>query len=275
MFSPSYERAKLSLSNGALMPVVELGSGQTPVVAIPGAGDGITTSYESAWGLAWFYRSRGPHQKMHVVSRREHIPPGYSVADHARDYIETLDQLRLGPVILECNSAGGPIGQQIAAERPDLVRALVLASSAHRMDATATEVIESWLKMVANGKWSDFGWDTTVKTYRSVGRLRWAAPLLKPALGLVSRPKNPHRIRHLLQGLLGVDNSSVLAGISCPTLVFGGTKDPIFDSELQRQMAAKIPHSRFVQAPGYLHGADLESPDYAEAVVQLITDTAT
>lgn len=81
-------------------------------------------------------------------------------------------------------------------------------------------------------------------------------------------------MRHLLHGLLGVDNSSVLESIGCPTLVFGGTRDPIFDSGLQRQMAAKIPHSRFVQAPGYLHGADLESPDYAKAVAQIISDTA-
>lgn len=270
---PRFQKTKISLSHGALVPIVELGYGNTPVVTIPGAGDGLSTVHESAQAMAWFYRRRAPHQRMHIISRREDIPAGHSIEDHARDYIEAVDQLRCGPVILECNSAGGPIGQQIAAQRPDLVRGLVLASTGHRVDATATGVFESWLTMIDHGKWADFGWDTTVKTYRSVARLHWSEPLLKPALGLMSRPKSPQRMRHLLQGLLGVDNSSVLERIECPTLVFGGTRDPIFGTELQRQMAAGINDSTLVQAPGYLHGADLESPDYAKAVVKLISDT--
>lgn len=270
---PTFEKTKLKLSNGSLMPAVELGAGPTQVVTIPGAGDGISTAYDSARSMAWFYRRRAPHQHMHIMSRREDIPVDYTIADHARDYIEALDRLHLGPVILECNSAGGPIGQRIAAHRPDLVRALVLASTTHKIDADAADVIRSWLTMVGNGQWAEYGWDTTVKTYRSAERFRWAAPVLKPILGAVTRPKVPDRTQRLLQGLLGVDNSSILADIACPTLVFGGTRDPIFGSELQRQMARGIAGARFVQAPDYLHGADLESPEYPKAVVELIIDT--
>ena len=270
---PTFEKTKMRLSNGSLMPTVELGCGPTQVVTIPGAGDGISTAYDAARSLAWFYRRRAPHQHMHIISRREDIPLGYTIADHARDYIETLDRMRLGPVILECNSAGGPIGQLIAAHRPDLVRALVLASTTHKIDANAADVIRNWLAMVGNGQWAEYGWDTTVKTYRSAKRFRWAAPVLKPILGAVSRPKVPDRTLRLLQDLLKVDNSSILADIACPTLVFGGTRDPIFGSELQRQMARSIPEARFVQAHNYLHGADLESPDYPKAVVELIVDT--
>lgn len=270
----SYSRFTLSLSNGAVMPVVKLGDGETPVVTIPGAGDGLATVYDSARRLAWFYRDRAPHQTMHLVSRRENIPADHSIEDHARDYMEALDRLRLTSVILECNSAGGLIGHQIAAQRPDLVRALVLASTAHRLDARATAVVESWLKMIEDRRWADLGWDSTVKTYRRAKQLRWAAPLLRPALGLMSRPKDTQRLEHLLRGLLGVDHTSILQRIESPTLVFGGTRDPIFSGELQRQMADGIRHCRFVQAPGHLHGADLESPLYATSVAQLIHDTA-
>lgn len=270
----SYSRSKLSLRGGAVMPVVEMGYGKTSVVAIPGAGDGLSTVYESARRLSWFYRRRAPHHKIHFVSRREDIPADHSIEHHVRDYVEVLDQLRLKSVILECNSAGGLIGQQIAAQRPDLVRALVLASTAHRLDATATSVIESWLRMIEDRRWADIGWDSTVKTYRSAERLRWAAPLLRPVLGVMSRPKDPRRLKHLLRGLLAADNTSILEHIDCPTLVFGGARDPIFNGELQREMADGIRNSRFVQVPGYLHGADLESPLYARFVAQLIDDTS-
>ncbi|GAA1853352.1 alpha/beta fold hydrolase [Brevibacterium marinum] len=267
---PSFDRTKLRLSNGALMPIVTIGHGRTPVVYIPGAGDGLSTAYDAAWNMAWFFRSRTPRQRLHIISRREDIPGRYDIADHARDYSETLDRLRFGPVVLECNSAGGPIGQLIAAHRPDLVRALVLASTAPRIDARAHEVFTSWLTMVDSGQWAELTWDTTVRTYRSALRAQWAGPLLKPILGALSRPKNPERFKRLLEGLLSVDNSSVLEDISCPTLVFGGTRDPIFASGLQQQMAAAISHARYVGAPGLLHGADLESPAYPAAMNELI-----
>lgn len=81
-------------------------------------------------------------------------------------------------------------------------------------------------------------------------------------------------MERLLRGVLAVDNTALLGKITCPTLVFGGTRDPIFGSVLQCEMSDMIPNSRFVQAPGYLHGADLESPDYPKAVVRLIAETA-
>lgn len=269
---PPYRKTHLKLSNQALMPVLELGHGQTSVVIIRGADDGIRSAREFARGWAWLYRHRARGQTIHLISRREDIPAGYSIEDHTRDYIEALDRLQLGPVILECNSAGGFTGPQIAAQRPELVHALVLACTAHRMDAAATETVGQWLKMIDGIRWSDFAWDAAEKISRRAAGARWAAPLLKPIFGLLVRPKNPDRIRHLLQGVLGADNSAIFKDIACPTLVFGGTEDPIFDIRLQHEMAAAIPGSRFVSAEGYLHAADFESPDYVRALDQLIAD---
>ncbi|MDN5636289.1 MAG: hypothetical protein L0G36_11695, partial [Brevibacterium sp.] len=63
---PTFEKTKLKLSNGSLMPTVELGCGPTPFVTIPGAGDGISTAYDAARSMAWFYRRRAPHQHMYI-----------------------------------------------------------------------------------------------------------------------------------------------------------------------------------------------------------------
>lgn len=267
---PQHRKTKITLADGGIMPAVTLGDGPTPVVTIPGAGDGLSTVYDSARNLAWFYRRRARHQRMYLLSRREGFSAAHGIAEHADDYIEALETLRLGPVILECNSAGGPIGQQIAARRPDLVGALVLASTAHRLDANAAAVIEGWLKMVTESRWGDFGWDTTVKTYRAASRLAMVGAVLKPMFGSIIRPSDPQRIANLLRGLLGFDNSGTLEQINCPTLVFGGTRDPIFTPELQHQMAESITDCRFVQATGHLHGADLESDQYPPEVVDLI-----
>lgn len=267
-----YHRSKLRTRDDAMMPVLELGRGPRSVVMIPGAGDGLTTVYDSARRLSWFYRRRAPHFKMHIISRRDNIPSDHSIEDHARDYIEAIDQLGLRSIVLECNSAGGFIGQQIAVQRPDLVDSLILASTAHRIDDRATAIIKSWLRMAEDRRWAELGWDSTLKTYRMAERFRWAGPLMKPALALSFRPKDPNRTVHLLRGLLGVDNTEILDQISSPTLVFGGSQDPIFSSALQRQMADRIPDCWFVEAEGYLHGADLESPLYSESVASFVNE---
>lgn len=271
---PTYAKQTVRLDNDVRMPCVELGTGCTPVVYLPGAGDGLASVSDAAAGLAWTFRRRAPHHRMHVIGRREDIPAGYSIEDHARDVVAALDRLALGPVLLECNSAAGPIGQQIAAHRPDLVRALVLASTAHRLDATATAVIRRWLDLATAGRWGDLAWDTTLVTYRAAGRFRSAAPLAARVLAMFSRPRDPLRFPRLMEGLLGLDQSDLLARIARPTLVFGGAGDPVFGAELQREMAGRLPDARFVSVPGYLHGADLESPEYPRAVTRLLAETA-
>ncbi|MCR8670487.1 alpha/beta fold hydrolase [Agrococcus sp. HG114] len=268
-----WRRTRVPLPDGASMPMVVLGDG-TPVVYLPGAGDGLSTVYDAAPGIAWTFRARSHRHRMHVLSRREPIPEGHGVAGHARDVIAAIERLGIGPVVLECNSAGGPVGQLVAARRPDLVRALVLASTGHRVDGAAAERIERWLEMVRGRRWAEFAWDTAQVTYRWPGRFAWARWMVAPPLGSLSRPRDPDRIERILSELLGIDHTQELGGIRCPTLVFAGALDPLFPPEVQREMAALIPRARLVLAPGLLHGADLESREYAPAVDDLIAAIA-
>ncbi|MBA2443118.1 MAG: alpha/beta fold hydrolase [Rubrobacter sp.] len=262
MILPGYERGKLELDGGGAMPYVEFGSGGVELVFIPGAGDGLATAYDRARNLSWFYRKRALDFRMLVLSRREPIPEGYTVEQHAEDYAEALDTLGRRSVVLECNSAGGLIGQQVAVRRPDLVRGLVLASTAHRIDEQARAVISDWLELIERREWGEFAWDSSVKTYKALARRQWLKPVVKPLLGIFGRPDDPERLERTLRGLLGVDNGQILYRISQPALVFGGVEDPIFSHALQREMAEGIPDSRSVFQAGYLHGADLESPEY-------------
>lgn len=57
----------------------------------------------------------------------------YSMADLAGDAAGLIGALDLGPVVFVGLSIGGMIGQTLAANRPDLVRALVLSNTAARM----------------------------------------------------------------------------------------------------------------------------------------------
>jgi 3-oxoadipate enol-lactonase len=58
---------------------------------------------------------------------------GWTIDQLARDAEAVIDALDLGAVVFVGLSIGGMIGQQLAATRPDLVRALVLSNTAAKM----------------------------------------------------------------------------------------------------------------------------------------------
>ena len=261
---PSYQSGSIQLTDGAVMPYVRVGTGERRLVMVPGAGDGLQTVKDAAAQLAWTYRHRAQGYTTLFVSRRIPLPQGHAVEQHAQDYLETLDQLGWDEFLLECNSAGGPIGQVIAATSPGRVQGLVLGSTAHRFDDDgAARVIKQWLQWLKTDRMGEFTWDTMVKTYRLAGRVNWLKPLAVPLLGVLARPRyGKERIINLLEELLQRDTSEYLQQINCPTMIFAGAQDPILGPELQAEMAALIQNSELYLVDGYLHGADLESPEY-------------
>jgi len=59
--------------------------------------------------------------------------PPYSIDDHAGDLIALLDHLGVKSAVIWGLSVGGLIAQGLYARRPDLVRALVLSNTAHKI----------------------------------------------------------------------------------------------------------------------------------------------
>ena len=55
------------------------------------------------------------------------------IADHAADAAALIEAVAPGPVVMVGLSIGGLIAQRLAADRPDLVRALILSNTAARL----------------------------------------------------------------------------------------------------------------------------------------------
>lgn len=260
MFIPTYKKGLLPISSGAVMPYITLGNGPVPLLLIPGAGDGLRTVYDASFQLAWYFRQRIRRYHMLLVSRRQPIPASWSLEQDANDYIRVIEKLNWGPTLLECNSGGGPIGQILAATRPDLVSGLLLSCTGHRMDEQGRAVLEHWLTLARQHRWTELSWSSIEYTFRPQTAARYR--LLRPLLRFTSTPRDQQRLVRIFEQLLFFDNSQLLPQINCPTLVIGGMEDRIFAPELQREMAALIPHAELKLSPGYGHGNDQENPDY-------------
>jgi pimeloyl-ACP methyl ester carboxylesterase len=253
------------------MQYVVLGDGPVPVVVIPAADDGLRMAGEAAPQLARSYRRRARTHRLLVLSRRQPIPEDYTWEQHTDDYIWALEQLGWGPTILECHSAGGPIGQWMAIKRPDLVRGLILSDTMHYPSEHTRAVVTHWRYLAREEKWAELQWSCVEYSFRpqTVARYRPRKSFLR----MLPRPRHPERVVRIYDELLALDNRAVVPRIACPTLVIGGEEDNVVPADVHRAMAALIPNSRLVLYPGYGHGNSQENPDYEAQVTRFVYET--
>ncbi|MBU0956499.1 MAG: alpha/beta hydrolase [Spirochaetes bacterium] len=265
IFLPHYKKGFIALPDGAQVPYVIVGNGPRKRVVLPGAGDGLSMVSSAAPNLAFHFRRQAKRYRILLLSRRHPLPLGHSFSQQAADTVYAMERLGFGGSILECNSAGGPIGQCIAVSRPDLVAGLVLSVTLHRSNPHTSKVVSDWLTMIHENKGSELLWNTMELSFRPKTLARYR--MLKPLLPLMlPAAKNFERLQHLLLELLDFDHSSLLGQISCPTLVSGGEDDRIVPAAIQREMAALIPGAELQLFPGYGHGNDQENPEYLKSL---------
>ena len=157
----------------------------------------------------------------------------------ADDVAALIEATSDGPVIICGLSIGGMIAQNLAARRPDLIRAAVLSNTAVKMGTA-----ESWTDRIR-----------TIET-RGIAAIadmvmeRWFAPAFRarPELALwrnmVIRTSAPGYIA-ACRALAAADLTVQTAGLRLPTLVIAGDSDGSSPADLVRATAALIPGARF------------------------------
>lgn len=114
------------LADGRVMRVLRWGEPDVPaVVCLHGAGA------HAHWFTA-LVPVLAAGRSVYVLDLRGHgrsdwvEPPSYQVRDFVGDVLELLERAVRAPVVLVGHRAGGRVAARLAAERPDLVRALIL-----------------------------------------------------------------------------------------------------------------------------------------------------
>jgi pimeloyl-ACP methyl ester carboxylesterase len=267
MSFPKFRAECIELETGGVKPYVLIeGEGETPMVVLPGAADGLRTCTDIAVYLAWFYRERVKDCRILILSRRDPLPPAFTMQSHAEDMLSTVEQLGFGPAVWECLSAGGPIGQWAAVQRPDLVRGLILSSSYDQVNGRMAKSIQRWLDIAKQSSDRDPFWSMIEPKYRPPSEV---LTQLDPAvLQGAATPREPERFENLLTPLLNLDQRDIVAQIPCPTLVVGGEDDRAVPPEVQREMATRIPGAQLQQFPGFGHFNDMENPAYQPLVTK-------
>ncbi|HEX6019572.1 MAG TPA: alpha/beta hydrolase [Burkholderiaceae bacterium] len=265
----------ITLANGVHLEVTEKGPRQgTPVVMLHGITDS-RRSFEPVWEhLPDDWHAIAVSQRGHGASDQR--PQHYATTDFALDIALLADALNLPPMVVVGHSMGSSVALQLAAQRPDLVRALACLGTFARygdkpeLRAFVEGEIAALRDPIPDAVAREFQLSTLARPIDAA----W----LEAFVG--ESRKVPARIwRAAFDALLEDRFCSGIATIAAPVLLVWGSADAYAPRRDQDILRSALPRSRLLIYEGAGHALHWEQPrrfanDLADFVATLGTRPA-
>lgn len=232
------------------VPYLRTGRGPALLVAA-----GLTTQHANPTGtmrrssLAWA-APYAEHFTVYLANRRPGLTEGTSIHELADDYATAIENDLDEPVLVHGTSTGGSVALQLAVDRPELVRRLVLAAAACRLSPAGRAVMAEVARLTEAGD------------VRAAAAAMVAAGT-PPRMRLFARPAGwvmgqfaPSDQSDMLVTIAAEDVFDAephLDRVTAPTLVLGGTADGFYTRDLFERTAAGIPQGKAVVWEGRSH----------------------
>lgn len=222
-------------------PHLRLGAG-APLVMLPGLSARLGSPLRfSRWMMHRQVRPFALTRSVWSIDRRSGLADGTTINDLAEDYARTIRSLFVDPVDVIGISTGGSIALQLAADYPDLVKRLVLVSSAHRLSDRGRSVQGATARLLRSGHPRRAAALLLANNAHS-----WLTQLAFGGAGLLF----PHLVvgredRDLLITLDAEDSFDIenrLKAVQAPTLIAGGARDRFYSTALFEATSARIPN---------------------------------
>ncbi len=193
----------------------------------------------------------------------------YTIEAHADDLAALLDHLSVRHAIIWGLSVGGLIAQSLYVKRPDLVRALVLSNTAHKIGSA-----EMWNERI--GKIERDGLAPLVEPVME----RWFTPAFRTPDNPLYAGARTMLARQDARGyaatcaaIRDANFTGVAGQIAVPALCVAGDADGSTPPDLVRELAALIPNSQFAIVEACGHIPCLEQPEAYAATVRSFLKT--
>ncbi len=233
-----------------------LGKGPKPLIVFQGL---LMENKPTSESMINFYKFLGQEYTVFVVLRRPGLPKGCTLKDMAGDYSAMIrEEFGQGPFDVIGVSTGGSIVQHFAVDHPELVRRLIIHSSAYTLSEKARELQMQTARLAQAGRWTDA---YRVITAALLPREGIWKTLSKPVLWLVpplmamGAPKDANDLVVTVEAEDVFNFKERLGEIKMPTLVAAGANDPFYNPTLFRETAEGIPTARLILYEGMGHPA--------------------
>lgn len=205
-------------------------------------------------------------ERGHGLSGLGSLP--YVIEDHAEDLAGLLDLLDIRSAIVCGLSVGGLIAQSLYQRRPDLVRALILCDTAHKIGTA-----ESWNARIAQVE--EQGLASILDSVME----RWFTPAFRRTEGAKLAGYSTMLVRQSAVGyaatcgaLRDADLTEAASRIAVPTLCIVGDQDLSTPPELVRTTARLIPNARFEVIKDAGHIPCVEQPEVLATLIRGFSD---
>ena len=260
----SAKNATLSI-NGKTVDYVTFGTGNQPLVIIPGLGDGLQTVKGMAMPFSITYRILADRYKIYVFSRINELRQGYTTRDMAADVAEAMEVLTITSAYVMGISQGGMIAQWLAADFPERVQKLILAVTTAKPSQLARERIEHWQKLSQSGNFKHLMLDIAQHSYTQKSYQKWR--LLYNVMGIFGRIKDKQRIDIQSVSCLKHDSLDFLEKINCPTLIIEAEKDDVLGVDGSLELHQHIKDSQLTILPECGHALYEQNKDFQKRVL--------
>ena len=260
----SAKNATLSI-NGKTVDYVTFGTGNQPLVIIPGLGDGLQTVKGMAMPFSITYRILADRYKIYVFSRINELRQGYTTRDMAADVAEAMEVLTITSAYVMGISQGGMIAQWLAADFPERVQKLILAVTTAKPSQLARERIEHWQKLSQSGNFKHLMLDIAQHSYTQKSYQKWR--LLYNVMGIFGRIKDKQRIDIQSVSCLKHDSLTILEKLNCPTLIIGAEKDDVLGVDGSLELHQHIKDSQLTILPECGHALYEQNKDFQKRVL--------
>ena len=210
---------------------------------------------------------RGPARahRVHAVGRPVNLTSAFGMAEVAELYARLIAERFGRPVAVMGLSTGASVALQLAVDRPELVRTLVVAAGAGRLGGRGRAIQRRYASLLA------------ADDPRATAELASAtmnAGRLDPLVRLVSRATpTPGDAESLLALVRAEDGYNVLGRldrVTAPTLILSGGRDVFYPPDLARETAAQLPTAHHIQYRGRTHGGVPLQPQFSGDIASFL-----
>jgi 3-oxoadipate enol-lactonase len=185
----------------------------------------------------------------------------YGIDDLAADVIALINEAQCGPVVLVGLSIGGLVAQALAAQRPDLLRGLVLSNTAAKIGTA-----QMWAARIAAIEAQGLGGIADGVMERWFTPAFRASPDIALWRNMLARTSRDGYLA-ACRAIAAADLAATTARIALPTLVIGGSHDGSTPPDMVEALARLVPGSRCHIIAGTGHLPCVEAPDAYAALL--------
>ncbi len=240
----------------------KFGKGDKIFVILPGIS--IKSVMLSASAIEKDYSSLADDFTTYVIERRNNPDKNTTINSMADDTIKVLDKLQLRDIYLFGASQGGMLAIQIAINRPELIKKMVLGSTSAKIENNM--ILDRWVDLAKKkdreALFLDFGkciypGDFFTKNQR--------------AFRIISKSVSDKELERFICIADATRDYNILGevkNIKCPTLAIGAKDDAVLGGYATEDIAKAMGCDLYMYDEGFGHAVFDMAPDYKQRIIE-------